>query len=123
MGKSLNLSMLRTFLDCDGIKYRVQDLFKDLLIRNELVFETHFANQPVLYVNMPKKALKECKEEYSLVEVLGKHLDSINPEESIEDAVKRKFNETRRKVWVLYDEPELLLMRGLRHGFLDSRDL
>ena len=123
MGKSLNLSMLRTFLDCDGIKYRVQDHFKDLLIRNELVFETHFANQPVLYVNMPKKALKECKEEYSLVEVLGKHLDSINPEESIEDAVKRKFNETRRKVWVLYDEPELLLMRGLRHGFLDSRDL
>ena len=95
MGKSLNLSMLRTFLDCDGIKYRVQDLFKDLLIRNELVFETHFANQPVLYVKMPKKALKECKEEYSLVEVLGKHLDSINPEESIEDAVKRKFNETR----------------------------
>lgn len=49
---------------------------------------------------------------------------NVNPEESgLETLIASKYKKEERKVWILMDEPEILLMRALRHGFLDDSEL
>ena len=81
----------------------------------------------MIYVKLPKDEIRQCKEQYSLVEVVNKYYQTIglmNPEEGLNSLIDSKYAKNgNKKIWILIDNADLPMLRGLRHGFLNSPEL
>lgn len=78
MGKSINLSMLSKFLDIDFSKYKSSELFgRCTLKQKQFQFcTTHQNKYPVLYINLPKDKLKNCRDQDHLMDELKKYFQT-----------------------------------------------
>ena len=125
-GKSLNLDMLRTFLDC---KQNTKELFKGLYIEGSPVFE-RINSHPVIYLNFRemdrasyhevfRENIRENTSRYLENEQVGKFLqscmigDSSSPTRALYSLTKDIHEAYGVRPYVLIDEYDKLLMDNI----------
>jgi len=134
MGKSLNISMLRKYIDVAETSSTVE-VFEDLMLSNDLEFQReHMNKHPVLSIKMPKSLLRVksfSKWKDNIMEYFGElsdrycsddpisDLDSLYPAQILDRIITKLFSDQKeKKVVILVDNFEYPLIAALKGGII-----